>query len=45
MKKILITYASFGSGHKSVAEYVEEYFKSNKEVNISKIVFVLTNVF
>ena len=29
MKKVLITYASFGSGHKTVAEYVYDYFKEN----------------
>ena len=29
MTKILITYASYGSGHKSVAEYIEEYFKEH----------------
>ena len=28
-KKLLITYASFGSGHKTVAEYVYDYFKNN----------------
>ena len=30
-KRILITYASYGSGHKSVAEYVHDYFKSNSD--------------
>ena len=36
-KKILIAYASFGSGHKSVASYVEDYFKehnSNFEIRV-----------
>ena len=26
-KKILITYAMYGSGHKAIAEYIEKYFK------------------
>ncbi len=30
-KKILIAYASYGSGHKSVAEYVHDYFKNNSD--------------
>lgn len=29
MKKILIIYATFGTGHKSIANYVEDYFKKN----------------
>lgn len=28
-KKILIAYATYGSGHKTVAEYIYEYFKKN----------------
>ena len=28
-KKILIAYATYGSGHKTVAEYIYEYFKNN----------------
>ena len=31
MKKLLITYASFGSGHRSVAKYVEDYFKEHSK--------------
>lgn len=27
MKKILITYASYGSGHKTIAEYIKEYIE------------------
>lgn len=30
-KRILITYASFGSGHKTIAEYIENYFKEQKK--------------
>lgn len=30
-KRILITYASFGSGHKTIAEYVESYFKDKNQ--------------
>ena len=26
-KKILITYAMYGNGHRAVAEYIEKYFK------------------
>ena len=28
-KKILITYASYGSGHKTVANYIYDYFKEH----------------
>jgi processive 1,2-diacylglycerol beta-glucosyltransferase len=41
MKKLLITYSSYGSGHKSVAGYIEKYFKEHgadyeiKVVNIT----------
>ena len=31
MKKILIMYATYGTGHKSIAKYIEEYFKSKSE--------------
>ena len=31
MKKILILYATYGSGHKTVAEYIEKYFKDTNE--------------
>lgn len=40
MKKILITYASYGSGHKTIAEYIYEYLKDNKDYEI-KIVDIL----
>ncbi len=30
-KRILIAYASFGSGHKTIAEYIENYFKNQKQ--------------
>ena len=26
-KKILLTYAMYGNGHRAVAEYIEKYFK------------------
>ncbi len=29
MKKLLITYASYGSGHKAVAMYIKDYFSKN----------------
>ena len=28
-KKILITYASYGSGHKTVANYIYDFFKEH----------------
>ena len=28
-KKILIPYATYGSGHKSIAEYIKKYFEEN----------------
>ena len=31
MKKILILYATYGSGHKTVAEYIKKYFEDTKE--------------
>lgn len=37
MKKLLIIYASYGSGHKSVANYLKEYFKehsNNYEIKV-----------
>ena len=38
MKKILIMYATYGTGHKSIARYVEEYFKShNDDIEIKNI--------
>ncbi len=30
-KRILIAYASFGSGHKTIAEYIETYFKNHRK--------------
>ncbi len=37
-KKILILYATYGTGHRSIARYVEEYFKSqNEEIEIKNI--------
>ena len=26
-KKILLTYAMYGNGHRAIAEYIESYFK------------------
>lgn len=37
MKKILITYASYGSGHKTTAEYIYDYFKENGKYEIKLI--------
>ena len=38
MKKILIMYATFGNGHRAIAKYIEEYFKSrDEEVEIKNI--------
>jgi len=37
MKKILIMYASYGMGHKKIAEYVENYFKENGNFIIETI--------
>ena len=31
-KKILIPYASYGSGHKAIARYIEKYFKEQVEI-------------
>ena len=37
-KKILIPYASYGSGHKAIAKYIENYFlKENSEIEIKTI--------
>ncbi len=30
MKKILITYATYGNGHKAIAEYIANYLDKNK---------------
>lgn len=34
MKKILILYAQYGSGHKSIAEYVAKYISEHNEVEV-----------
>jgi len=39
MKKILIMYATYGTGHRSIARYVEEYFKSKNCEYINVDVF------
>ena len=31
MKRLLVLYARYGSGHKSIAEYVANYIKENNE--------------
>lgn len=37
-KKILIPYASYGSGHKAIAKYIEDYFlKQNGELEIKTV--------
>ena len=41
MKKILITYASYGGGHKTVAEYIADYFKNNGQNYEIKVVDLL----
>ena len=40
-KKIIIVYASYGSGHKSVAEYVYEYFKEHSNDLEIKIIDIM----
>ena len=40
-KKLLITYASYGSGHKSVAEYVEDYFNEHSKEFEIKVIDVM----
>ena len=30
-KRILLTYAMYGTGHKAIAQYIEKYFKSQDE--------------
>ena len=40
-KKLLITYASYGSGHKTTAEYVYDYFKEHSDDYEIKIVDVM----
>ena len=41
MIKLLITYASFGSGHKSVAEYVQDYFQEHSKNFEIKVIDVM----
>jgi len=37
-KRIFIPYATYGSGHKAIANYIEKYFKSkNEDVEILKL--------
>ncbi len=38
MKKVLITYSSYGSGHKSVAQYIKKYFDEHSDDYEVKIV-------
>ena len=37
MKKILIMYASYGTGHKKIAEYIEAYFKEHGNFEIETV--------
>lgn len=37
MKKILIMYATYGTGHKKIAQYIEKYFKQNGNFEIELI--------
>ena len=37
MKKILIMYASYGTGHKKIAEYIETHFKKHGDFEIQTI--------
>ena len=38
MKKILITYATYGNGHKAIAEYIANYLKDeNYEIKLLNI--------
>ena len=36
-KKVLITYATYGSGHKTVANYIYEYFVKHNEYEVKII--------
>ena len=36
-KKVLITYATYGSGHKTVANYIYEYLKKHSDYEIKII--------
>ena len=40
-KKILIPYASYGSGHKAIAKYIENYFKKQDSELIIETVDLL----
>ena len=48
MKKILITYATYGNGHKAIAEYIANYLKDEdydiKILNIMDYTGFLCNV-
>ena len=33
-KKVLITYATYGSGHKSVASYIYDYFIKHSDYEV-----------
>lgn len=37
MKKILITYANYGNGHKKIAEYISNYINSENEYEIKMV--------
>ena len=42
-KKILIMYASYGSGHKAIANYIKEYInKNNDDIEVATL-DILTN--
>ena len=34
MKKILITYGMYGSGHKSIASYIKNYFEQHSDYEV-----------
>jgi len=37
MKKVLIMYATYGMGHKKIAEYIKDYFKEHSDFEIEMI--------
>ena len=37
MKKVLIMYATYGMGHKKIAEYIETYFKEQGNFEIEMV--------
>ena len=41
-KKVLIIYARYGSGHKSIAEYVAKYIKENNK-NVETLLLDMTD--